>query len=185
MTDLEVALAEAAAALDECSIPFMLIGGLAVSAWGEARSTLDVDLAVWAETEFVASAVGCLCQRLKPRSSEPLRFVQDTRVLPLQSSAGIRLDVVFGVLPLQREAIGRAVPKPLAGRMIPTASLEDLVLMKLVSERRKDLDDVRGLLRRHSQAVDREYLVPKLVELAEALARPDIISIFQREITSS
>ena len=47
MTDLDSALIEAASVLEECSISFMPIGGLAVAAWGEARSTLDLDFCVW------------------------------------------------------------------------------------------------------------------------------------------
>jgi len=134
MTDLDSALAEAASVLEECSIPFMLIGGLAVAAWGEARSTLDVDFCVWAEAETLESAVECLCNRLQPRTMKPRSFVEETRVLPLQT-AGIRLAVVFGVLPLQRQAISRAVRKHIAGRTIPVASVEDLIRMKHISER--------------------------------------------------
>jgi len=86
MTDLDSALAEAASVLEECSVPFMLIGGLAVAAWGEARS---------------------------------------------------------------------------AGRTIPVVSVEDLVLMKLVSERQKDMEDARALPRRFGKPLDRECLAPK------------------------
>jgi hypothetical protein len=181
MTDLDSALAESASVLEECSIPFMLIGGLAVAAWGEARSTLDVDFCVWADAERLESAVDCLCTRLQARTTKPRFFVEETRVLPLQTAAGIRLDVVFGILPLQREAISRAVKKRLAGRTIPVASVEDLVLMKLVSERKKDMDDARALLRRFGKTLDRSYLAPKIEELAEALARPDVLSIFRSE----
>ena len=44
----------------------------------------------------------------------PREFVRDTRVLPLESSGGIRVDVIFGLLPVQRIAISRAVPKNIA-----------------------------------------------------------------------
>ena len=102
-------------------------------------------------------------------------------MLPLESRAGVRLDVVFGVLPIQRDAILRGVIKPIAGRVIPVASVEDLVVMKLVSERQKDLDDARALLRRFRKTIDRDYLAPLLTELAEALSQPGILSIFHDE----
>jgi hypothetical protein len=41
MTPLESAVVEVASVLESCSTPYMLIGGLAVSAWGEPRATLD------------------------------------------------------------------------------------------------------------------------------------------------
>ena len=37
MTALEAAVAEVASVLESLSLPYMLIGGLAVSLWGEAR----------------------------------------------------------------------------------------------------------------------------------------------------
>ena len=51
MTSLEEALVEITAFCDELSIPYMLIGGLAMAAWDEPRATLDVDVSVWIEPE--------------------------------------------------------------------------------------------------------------------------------------
>ena len=53
--------------------------------------------------------------------------------------------------------------------------------MKLVSERQNDADDARALLRRCGKTLDRSYRAPKIEELAEGLARPDILSIFRSE----
>jgi len=71
---------------------------------------------------------------------------------------------------------------PLAGRLIPVASVEDLLLMKLISERQKDLSDARALLRRFRTSIDLGYLMPKLQELAEALAQPDILETIRTEL---
>jgi hypothetical protein len=59
--------------------------------------------------------------------------------------------------------------------------VEDLVLMKLISERPRDLDDARRLLRRFKATIDRHYLEPRLAGLSEAFARADIIEIFRQE----
>ena len=182
MTELHTALAELAEALEACSLPYMLIGGLAVAAWGEPRSTLDIDVSAWAETDRLPEAVNCLAERFQCRSARPLAFVQETRVLPLESAAGVRMDIFFGVLPFQRDAIRRAIRKDIVGRIIPVASIEDLFLMKIVSERAKDLADAKALLHRFGSAMDRAYLMPKLKELAEALSRPDIVETIQKGI---
>ncbi|MBI3666584.1 MAG: hypothetical protein HY236_10245 [Acidobacteria bacterium] len=63
------------------------------------------------------------------------------------------------------------------------AAVEDLILMKLISERLKDLDDARRLLHRHRGGLDRAYLQPRLAELSEALARPDILQIYEAELS--
>ena len=57
MSNLDGALAEAAEVLEACSIPYVLIGGLAVAAWGEPRSTLDVPLSQVAFVNRPTSAV--------------------------------------------------------------------------------------------------------------------------------
>ena len=181
MTELEDALLEAASALESCKLPYMLIEGLAVAAWGHARATLDVNLSVWAESDRLPETVACVCNHMAAKVNDPLRFVEDTRVLPLQSREGVRIDVIFGVLPLQREALGRAVTKEIAGRAVPVASIEDLLIMKLISERQKDRLDAEALVSRASNMIDRAYLLPKLEALAEALGRPDMLTMF-REI---
>jgi hypothetical protein len=65
--------------------------------------------------------------------------------------------------------------------MIPLATVEGLVLMKLMSERQKDVDDACALLRRFQKTLDREYLAPLLTELSEALSQPGILAIFHGE----
>jgi len=64
------------------------------------------------------------------------------------------------------------------------ASVEDLLFMKLASERPKDIQDSRLLLRRFQKTIDRQYLEPKLKELADGLARPDNLTIYNEEIGS-
>ncbi|MGD0500472.1 MAG: hypothetical protein ABSC23_18775 [Bryobacteraceae bacterium] len=54
--------------------------------------------------------------------------------------------------------------------------------MKLISERLKDMEDARRLIRRFRESLDRSSLEPRLQEIAAALARQDIIEIFRREM---
>jgi len=99
------------------------------------------------------------------------------------TTQGVRGDIVFGMLPAERQLLERARPKQLGSRTIPTASVEDLILMKLMSERGKDLEDARRLIRRLRATLDRGYLEPRLKELAEALAQADIMQIYESEAT--
>ena len=181
MTPLEAALVEVGAALDSLSVPHVLIGGLAVSLWGEPRATLDLDLLVWVERQDLESSIAGLCGRLRALPGDPVAFVRQTQVLPVETSQGVRADLIFARLPYERQAIGRGCPKQVASQTVRVASVEDLVLMKLVSERQRDIDDARRLLRRYKGKLDSSYLEPRLVELAEALARPDILQILREE----
>lgn len=181
MTQLESALLEVTSVLDELGVPYMLIGGLAVSLWGEPRATLDIDLSLWVEPGEFESVIAALSARIHPQPQDPLAFARQTRVLPVVSSEGVRADLVFGALPLEMEAIHRACPKQVGGKTVRVASLEDLILMKLISEPEKDTGDAQRLLRRFKESVDRDYLEPRLSELAVALARPGILEMFRRE----
>lgn len=182
MTDLESALVEATSVLAQLGVPYMLIGGLAVSSWGEARATLDVDLTIWVDLQDVDSVVSRICSRLTALPKEPMPFVWRTRVLPIVSQSNIRVDLIFAALHDEKHMIDRAQPKQIAGTVVMVASVEDLLYMKLASERPKDLEDCRALLRRFRRTLDRDYLEPRIRILAEGLARPDILTIYHDEV---
>ena len=93
----------------------------------------------------------------------------------------IRADLIFAALRFEREMIQRAVRKEIGTRAIPVASLEDLVLMKLISEREKDQTDARQPVRSNRESVDLRYLEPRLKELADGLDRPEILQVFRDE----
>ena len=185
LTKLEAALVEVASLFDELSLPYMLIGGLAVSMWGEVRATLDADFSVWVEPGDLRRVVSEITARLHAIPSDPQVFVTASRVLPVISSGGVRADLVFASLPNEREVIARAVGKVIHGTNIRIASVEDLIWMKLISERQKDIEDARRLLRRFARTLDRQYLEPLLQQLGEAFARADIMEIYRRESGSN
>ena len=181
MSDLEGGVAEVASVLESVSLPYMLIGGLAVSVWGEPRSTLDSDWTVWAEPDELAATVENLSRRLRVLVANPLDFVTSTRVLPVTTSGGVRADIIFGMLPWEREAIGRAKSKDIGGKQIRVAAVEDLILTKIISERQKDLNDCRLLLRRFHSSLDLDYLKQHIRDLSDSMGRSDIWELFTKE----
>lgn len=174
MTAPEHALADVVGPLRALGLRFMLIGGLANAVRGVARATVDVDLAVWAEADAAPAIVAAMAPALAPLVADPTAFVRDTRVLPLRTHQGVRVDLVFAMLPFEDEALRRATHETLAGVAVPVATAEDLVLMKIHSTRDRDLADARGIIERHRSALDRGYLEPRIRELAQLLARPEI-----------
>lgn len=181
MSDLERGVAEVATVLESLSLPYMLIGGLAVSAWGEPRSTLDSDWVVWTEPGELPAAVESISRRFKVMVPNPLDFVTSTRVLPVVTARGVRADIVFGVLQWEREAIQRSAPKEIGGRRIHVAAVEDLILTKIISERQKDLNDCRLLLRRFRSSLDHDYLERHIRELSNSMGWDDIWDLFSEE----
>jgi hypothetical protein len=182
MTRLEAALLEVCAILDDLRIPYMLIGGLAVAQWEEPRATLDIDITIWVEPERLEQMVGELCLRLPPKPKEPPAFVRETRVLPVITSQGIPVDLIFAMWPMEREAIQNAVERTLAGKTFRVVPLDYLLFLKLTSNRPKDLDDAERLLRRHRGQFDAAWLQSRLAEISEALSQPEILERYRRLI---
>jgi hypothetical protein len=79
-----------------------------------------------------------------------------------------------------RSVIAGADLKITQGKNVPVVPVEDLIWMKLISERQKDIEDARRLLRRHASSLDREYLEPIVEQLSEAFARADILRIYRQ-----
>ena len=103
-------------------------------------------------------------------------------MVPILTSNGIRADIVLAALADERQMLARAATKSLGEGEIRVAAVEDLVFMKLLSERPKDQEDARRLIRRFRATLDRQYLEPRLAELAEALARTDILDLYRLEM---
>jgi len=174
MGQLEDALQEVVRTLEALELPYMLIGGLANLIWGEARTTQDIDITVQVDPAALPDTVSRLTQDFHALPESPLAFVQRTRVLPIMTNNGIRADLIFAELPYQEEAIRRARPLRLGATEVRVCTPEDLIIHKIISERPKDLEDVRGIIHSQRSHLDRNYLDPLVFGLATDLARPEI-----------
>jgi len=177
MTALEAALRAAIEFLESRDIPYMVIGGVANLVWGVPRATLDIDVTVWVRPDREAGLIQELSRSFSALPEAPARFVEETRVLPLRVE-GFKVDVLFGELPYEEQAIRRARSVELAGRRVRVCSPEDLVVHKIVSERPRDLDDVRSLLAKRGKELDRAYLDPIVRGLSEDLSRSAIWELY-------
>lgn len=69
----------------------------------------------------------------------PLAFVSETRVLPIKSKTHQRIDLIFGSLPFEKNAIDRAVKVKIGKTSVYFCTAEDLILLKIISDRQKDI----------------------------------------------
>jgi predicted nucleotidyltransferase len=154
-----------------------VIGGLAASLLGRPRLTRDVDVLVlvdesqWAE--FMAAGVE---HGFVPRRDDPMVFALETRVLLMRhQETGIDVDVVFGALPFEKEAIARATWVDLGDVRVPLPLPEDLIVLKAVAHRPKDLADIEAILAAHPKINVRQ--VRRWVqEFAAVLEMPEILN---------
>lgn len=90
--------------------------------------------------------------------------------------ATIDVDVIFALLSFERDAVHRATRVVFGDRDVRVVTPEDLLLMKIISDRPRDLADAEALTRRRADTLDRAYLEPRLREFAESLERPEILT---------
>lgn len=179
MTALDRALHTVVMELDAARIPYMVIGGVANLVWGVPRATFGVDLAVWVEPAGEKGAVKRLSGAFKALPKDPCEFMQETRVLPIDVY-GTKVDVIFGQLPYEKQAVERARTVEFGGHRIKVCTPEDLVVQKIIAERPKDEEDLKGLAKCVGAKLDRTYLDPLVRSLAVQLERPDLWARYER-----
>jgi hypothetical protein len=180
MTALDRAIDAITRVLESLHIEYAVVGGIANAVWGEPRATLDVDVTISVEDDVLSETVAAIAKHFRTAVAEPTPFVRQTRVLPVDTDEGVRIDVIFALLPFELEAIQRARRVSLAGRIVAVATPEDLILMKIVSDRPRDLADAEALVRRRVSSLDRAYLEPRVRELASLLEREEILERWKR-----
>jgi hypothetical protein len=99
-------------------------------------------------------------------------------VLPVQTRDGTPVDLVFAGLPFEHTAIARAPSIEVGGYPVRVCTPEDLIVLKIISTRPRDHEDIRSVVRRQGPRLDRSCLDPIVAELAEALAQPDLQAFY-------
>ncbi len=167
-----------ALALERHHIDYMVIGGQALLRYGNPRLTRDIDVTLGVPPDQVCrvldavETMGCAA-----RVQDPVAFVAETFVLPCaDTESGIPIDFVFSILPYEQQAMGRAQRVAMGAAQVAFASLEDLVIHKIVAGRAKDIEDLTGLVARYP-SLDAGYVRKWLAEF-EATTQQPLLDIF-------
>lgn len=172
-------LHEVVSFLEKSAVPHMVIGGFANLVWGVPRTTMDVDITVQVPEQDLPDFIKEIGKKLSILPDDPLAFVKETRVLPVQTSTGIRVDLILAGSPYELSALGRARAVTIRGRPVRICSPEDLVIHKIISTRPRDREDVEGIFRQQGSKLDFVYMDPIVRELAEALGRSDLTEFYE------
>ena len=176
MNALEYAVGAIARFLEERRVPYMLIGGIANLVWGEPRSTLDVDASVLVDEAAWPDLVSALRSSFHIIPKDPLAFLRQTHVLPIETRDSVRIDLLWAKLPYEHKAITRASLEEVAGHRVRVCRPEDLIIHKIISERPKDREDVRAIVRQQGPRLDRRYLNQAVRALSNALDQPELLT---------
>lgn len=161
----------------------VVIGGVAVALLGRARYTRDLDaLALTADGRDNWSALFSSARDtgFTPRADDPVGFAERTRMLLLRHvDTGIDVDVSIGLLPFEHEVIARATVIDVAGITLPLPTPEDLIVMKAIAHRPRDLADIETLVSINPR-LDRRRIRRIVRAFAGGLDMPEIINGLER-----
>lgn len=162
-------------ALRELGTESVLIGGVAVSLLAQARYTRDVDILVILDTSDAGKLIN-VAQRhqFAPLFSDAAEFAVAARIAPLTHiSTGITVDVALGCMPFEAEVIARAQPFPGNDIHIGLPTPEDLLILKAIAGRPKDLEDIRNIALTYPD-MDRNRVERWVREYGELLEDPEL-----------
>jgi len=168
-------------AFEQVSSRWYLFGAQAAILHGAARLTADVDVTVMYGGGEPSRLLRVLAvNRFDASTEDAIGFMERTRVLPvIHTPSGIPVDIVFGGPGLEEQFLQRSRLFDLNGAMVPVASAEDLVAMKILSGRAKDLDDVLAVLAAQLGSFDVSYSRVLLERLEAALDRRDLLPVLE------
>lgn len=133
----------------------MVVGGLAVGAWGVVRATKDVDIVISPEPDNlrrvadVAVSANGRVHRDEALLGSPISIASalaSGEQVAIETDLG-RLDIVQGMdgVPGYQELHSRAAEADLLGVTVSISSIEDLKAMKRAVGRTRDLADIEDL----------------------------------------
>lgn len=145
--------------LNDHDVDYLIIGGVAVQAYGHVRTTQDVDVIVAPDApnlDRLAAALGQLGARLKGVDAH-LLGIDPTDATHLRDGANFGLATRAGGLDVWTDAAElkgarpwaamreRAVTAKVGGQLLRFVDRDDLIRMKLAAGREKDLQDIAVL----------------------------------------
>jgi hypothetical protein len=175
MPDLSSALFKAASMLEEQGYRYAVIGGLAVSVWGQTRATYDIDFKVLVPANGY-QALRELVRRYYPERARP--HVPENPLIVDVVIEGVTVDFLLAIPGYEENIVTRALPRELGERAFPVCSPEDLIIQKAVAGRPRDWQDVEGILIEQYGKLQADYIEEWLGQFAEILERPEILTLY-------
>jgi predicted nucleotidyltransferase len=152
---LTAAIDRARRSFEMVGAKYALVGGLAVSARAEPRTTRDVDFAVAVNNDLEAESVIAAMVGLGYAIHTSIEHTTSSRLATVRllhrEQPRIFVDVLFASCGIEPEIVAAAEALPLlAMPPIPVATVAHLIAMKVLArddrKRPQDWDDLRGLI---------------------------------------
>jgi predicted nucleotidyltransferase len=153
----------------------VIIGGIAASLLGTPRYTVDLDAVFLLSFEDIPGLLSEAAQLgIEPRISDAAGFARKSRVLLLRHTAsGTDIDLSLGILPFEVEMVERSIMVDVGPIKLRLPTPEDLIIMKAVAHRPKDMSDIQAIAASHPD-LDKERIRSWLEQFGEALDLPGL-----------
>ena len=113
--------------------------------------------------------------KILPKDAES--FVLETMVLPtLDGKTGLRVVFIFSYSDYKKETLKRVNKVKIDDVYVNYASVEDLVIHKIISSRPRDIEDIKSVLLKNKE-LDESYLFRWLKVFSETLG-DDLVEKF-------
>ena len=156
--------------LESRGIPYAIGGALALAYYAPPRATVDVDINIFVPPRDALQPLLDVLAEAGFAADTP-DTVTRTAVEDGQfrgRMAGIRVDVFVPAIAFYAEMAGRTVRVPLLGRPITILAVQDLLTLKMMFFRRKDLADVEAVLRDRPADLDVESVRARIIDMVGA-----------------
>jgi len=165
---------------------FALIGGIANLAWGEVRSTSDVDITLLTGFTDEQNYVDAILSEFRGRIENAGAFALRQRVLLLTDVNDIGIDIGLGGFLFEELAVSRRVQHDYGrGIKLWIITAEDLIIMKAFASRDQDWVDIDGIIRRQHTKLDWDYIMPQVEALAEIKEDAEMVAKLLQKRTDS
>lgn len=154
-------------ACERASVPFVIVGGFAVAAWGEPRATRDVDALVSIENSKVDEWVVALRNESLSVDARDIHdgLREGGHVTIFDDETGYHVDVKLAKTAMEREEIASGLNVDLPTGRLRVVPPEEAVAFKVLFGTPLDLQDARSILARQGASIDQAKLLSLGIKL--------------------
>ena len=153
----------------------VIIGGIAASLLGTPRFTVDLDAVFLLSIDDIPELLQeAARQGIEPRIPDAMSFARKNRVLLLRHTASSTdIDLSLGILPFEYEMVERSNLVNVGKLQLRLPTPEDLIIMKAIAHRPKDLMDIQAIAASHHD-LDKMRIRYWVEQFGEALDLPEL-----------
>lgn len=142
------------------NIKIVLTGGIAVSLYARPRATYDVDAIISIKKEEKDKFLKAVYRKgFKYDKTNPIKHIRNLSFLPLlYKETKLYADIFIAEDKFQQNIIKRAKRIRLDNKSVYIISPEDLILLKLLTGRERDTEDVRNIICDNLGKIDFKYI---------------------------